>query len=266
VNFSTQTHDFDPGFGEPVNAAGDRTFWTVAVPDSAVKVNFAAGRAEMHVHNLEMEDYFNLPNAAADGDPPGPALGEVDATVSIDVVWNGPVTRRVNVKDAANQFAGNFVENAATVTWSGSEGPSQLFPHGFTFQANPGSFGTSVPEGAPFAELGHERNGSFFAAAGDQGGAGFAFTLPQKPAAQDLTVQQPQLDLQQGAGAWTDGGAHLKQWQLYIAAPPNGGVGEQPATLTSGLSAATKAGLDQVFASANPPSLDPDLLGGPLDH
>jgi hypothetical protein len=156
VNFSTQTHDFDPGFGPPVNAQGDRFFWTAAIPDRDVKVNFAAGKAEMHVRDLLLEDYFNLPNAAADGGPPGPGLGEVDATVSFDVVWDRPVTRRVNVRDTANDFAGTFVENQASMTWSAS---NEL---GFRFTANPGDFSTSVPEAGPFAELGLERNGIFF--------------------------------------------------------------------------------------------------------
>jgi len=149
VNFSTQTHDFNPGFGTPVNANGERMFWTIEIPDSAVTVNFGAGRAEMHVHDLEIEDYFNFPNASADGE-------EVDATVSFDVVWNAPISRRYNVTDAANGFAGSFVENQATVNWSASN------EDGFTFVANPGSFATSVPEAGPIALLGEERNGTFF--------------------------------------------------------------------------------------------------------
>src|SRR5262249_45756171 len=91
-----------------------------------------------------------------DGGPPGPGLGEAEAVVSFDVVWNGPVTRRVTVRDAANGFAGFFLEDQATINWSGS---NEL---GFRFRANPGSFATSVPEGAPFAELGVEVNGRFF--------------------------------------------------------------------------------------------------------
>jgi hypothetical protein len=121
----------------------------VALLDSEVQVNFAAGRAEMHVQDLPMDDYFNLPNALADGP-------EVDATVSFDVAWSGPVTRRLNVPDGSNgnRFAGEFVETQATVTWSGS---NEL---GFRFTADPGDFSTSVPVRA-FAELGHERNGIF---------------------------------------------------------------------------------------------------------
>jgi hypothetical protein len=156
TNFTTQTHDFDPGFGKPVNAQGDRLFWTAAIPDSAVEVNLEKGTAEMHVRNLHIEDYFNFPNASADGH-------EVSATVSFDVVWSGPVRERVNVRDASNGFAGSYVENQATVKWSGSE-------EGFRFDAKPGSFSTSVTEAGPFAEIGRERNGIFFP--GDGGGGG----------------------------------------------------------------------------------------------
>ncbi len=81
-------------------------------------------------------------------------------------VWNGPVTRRVHVKDAANGFAGQFNENEATVTWSARS------TSGFRFTSKPGNFATSIPEvpgvngvTAPlnfFAQVGQERNGIFF--------------------------------------------------------------------------------------------------------
>ncbi len=124
-------------------------FWTVALPDSAVKVNLDEGTAEMHVRNLLTEDYFTFPNASADGP-------EVDATVSFDVQWRNPVTRSVRVSDAVNGFSGTFLEDQATITWSAT---NEL---GFSFVANPGSFATSVPEAGPFAEIGRERNGIFF--------------------------------------------------------------------------------------------------------
>jgi len=132
-----------------VDSQGNSVFWTTSVPDSDVNVNFGAGKAELKVNNLAAEDYFNLPNASIPGN-------EVDATVSFDVVWNGPITRRVNVSDAADGFAGSYVENQATINWSASNS------QGFSFVANPGSFATSVPEAGPFAELGHEQNGIFF--------------------------------------------------------------------------------------------------------
>jgi hypothetical protein len=103
----------------------------------------------MRVTNLHLEDYFTFPNGLADGH-------EVDATVSFDVVWGGPVTRRIEVEHGTNgnRFAGEFVEDHATVTWSGS---NEL---GFRFRSHPGDFSTSVP-GRAFAELGRERNGIF---------------------------------------------------------------------------------------------------------
>jgi hypothetical protein len=122
----------------------------VAIPDGAVQVHPGAGEAELHVADLPIEDYFNLPNALRDGH-------EVDATVSFDVVWSGPVTRRVSITDGTNgdQFAGQFEEDHATVTWSAS---NEL---GFSFHSNPGDFSTSAPHRA-FAEVGHEENGAFF--------------------------------------------------------------------------------------------------------
>src|SRR5262245_32235169 len=144
MNRTNQIHDFNPGFGEPVNAAGDRTFWTVAVPaDSIVQDSPAAGRAELKVDNLAVVDQFTLGNAFRDGP-------SVPATVSFDVVWTGDVTRRVHVNDAANGFAGEFAETPATITWSANE-------NGFTFTSNAASTSTSL-----FGETGHERNGIFF--------------------------------------------------------------------------------------------------------
>jgi hypothetical protein len=157
--FAHQTHDFDLGFGPAVspvgdNGFGDRLFWTTAIPDGDVQVNFAAGKAELRVDNLPLPDYPRIPVALG----PQWQTAFVPGVVSFDVVWNGPVTRRVNVQDGSNgnQFAGEFVENDATVTWSGSDPTT-----GFSFRSNPGNLSTSIPA-ASFVGLGHERNGTFF--------------------------------------------------------------------------------------------------------
>jgi hypothetical protein len=98
--------------------------------------------------------------------------------VSFDVVWSGPITRRVSVLDGTlgNQYAGEYVENQATVTWSGTN-----LKTGFSFTANPGTLATSSVDGG-FAELGHERNGSFFqtSAAPPATNAAASLTLPQQ--------------------------------------------------------------------------------------
>jgi hypothetical protein len=131
----------------------------VAIPEDDVEVHFGAGRAEMEVHNLHLRDYTNIPVA----------LGPVEtttfdpATVSFDVVWSGPVTRRINVQDGTNgnHFAGAFKENKVTVSWSAKNDAT-----GFRFTSNPGNFATSVDA---FAELGRERNGIFLREEDDSG-------------------------------------------------------------------------------------------------
>src|SRR5262249_23653094 len=133
----------------------------------------------MRVSNLHLEDYFTFPNGLADGH-------EVDATVSFDVVWGGPVTRRVEVEHGTNGncFAGEFVQDHATVTWSGS---NEL---GFRFRANPGDFSTSVP-GRAFAEIGHERNGAFVGEGQDDDAVLLARALgPQAPQGEEAALDR----------------------------------------------------------------------------
>jgi hypothetical protein len=130
----------------------------VAIPDSDVTVQFGAGRAEMNVQNLSMGDYGVLANSLG----PNWQTASRPAVVSFDVVWTGPITRRVSVTNGTlgNQYAGNYVENQVTVTWSGTN-----LATGFTFTANPGTLNTS-PKLA-FAELGQEQNGIFFSSSTD---------------------------------------------------------------------------------------------------
>jgi hypothetical protein len=154
-----------------------------------VQVNFGAGTAEMHVRDLHIEDYFNFPNASADGP-------SVDATVSFDVVWSGPVTRRYNVTDAANGFAGSFVENRVTVTWSAHN------ERGLSFVADPGTFATSVPEAGPIALLGQERNGTFF-----PGGRLTAVSLPTVPTHETVDAEQAGPLLAEAIARWQAAGA-----------------------------------------------------------
>jgi hypothetical protein len=181
VNHVNFTHDINPGNGPAVspvdsgNGFGTRVFWTAVIPDRDVQVNPLTGAARLHVQNLPELDYYS-PAGQGDLASLGPTwqTGYFDAAVSIDVVWSGPVTRRVNVRDAANGFAGIFNENQATVTWSAKS------QSGFRFTSNPGNFSTSVPEvpgvngvSAPlnfFAQVGLEANGIFFPSDSAAGG------------------------------------------------------------------------------------------------
>jgi hypothetical protein len=191
VNF---THDINPGNGPEVstvdsgNGFGVHVFWTTVIPDSDVQVNLLTGTAQMHVRNLPELDYYS-PEGTGDLASLGPTwqTGNFDSTVSIDVVWNRPVTRVVNVQDAADGFAGIFEENQATVSWSVNSAS------GFSFTSNPGNFSTSVPEvpgvngvSAPlnfFAQVAFERNGIFFPQGEKQGSAGILAAAAVAPLA-----------------------------------------------------------------------------------
>jgi hypothetical protein len=193
VNGSTLIHDFNAGFGPKVsnvdsgNGFGTRVFWTAVIPDSDLQFYLGAGRAQLHVRNLAEVDYFS-PSGFAGNISLGPnwQTAGVDATVSFDVVWDSPVTRRVNVTDAAHGFAGSFNEdynNNVTVRWSGSNAL------GFSFTSNVGDLATStaLAPGNFFAQLAQERNGIFFPP-GSGGGAGSG-DGPQ-PLAFAVAVQQ----------------------------------------------------------------------------
>jgi hypothetical protein len=203
VNDTTHIHDFNPGFGPAVssvdsgNGFGTRVFWTAVIPDADVQVNPGAGRAELHVRDLAVLDYF-APGGLAGNVSLGPQwqTAAVDATVSFDVVWGGPITRRVSINDAIDGFAGQFNENQATVSWSASSSS------GFTFISNPGNFSTSVPEvpgvngvTAPlnfFAEIAKEQNGIFFPAGSQRIGTATtndaSLTVPTEQAAVGITA------------------------------------------------------------------------------
>jgi hypothetical protein len=133
-----QIHDFNPG----ITQAG--LFWTSIVANDRVHVDLAHGAATLEVRDLHMKDYFNLENAlVGGGEPPAPAI------VSYKVVWNafGVVHAFDN---AAQQFRGEFRDATAQMEWS-AQTPD------FTFVSAP--LATSA---AAAAELGSERNGSFY--------------------------------------------------------------------------------------------------------
>ena len=134
MNFSNQVHDFDPGI------APNGVFWTVAVPRSSVTVHPGSGEASLVVSNFAVRDYFNIPNALMRG-----AFNS--ATVSFDVRWASG-RKKVKVRDEANGFAGQFVENSAQLSWSATSA-------GSTYRSVTGDI-------CPFALVGEERNGVFF--------------------------------------------------------------------------------------------------------
>ena len=135
-------HDFDPGIHPYPNGL----FWTVPLASDAVTVHMGAGKASMAVTNLQLRDFFNVPNALFHFLSPV----SVAAHLSLNLDWSGPVTDRSHVNDPNVGFAGEFVLNQATISWSAENA------EGFRFVSNPAGT-TSV-----LAQLGHMRNGVFF--------------------------------------------------------------------------------------------------------
>jgi hypothetical protein len=137
-----QIHDLNPG----IQASG--LFWTTPIPAEDIDVNPGKGSASMTATNLPVFDYVNFANALFGvGPKPVPTL----LTFTVD--WSG-VNERVNIKNtnpAANGggFAGEFVRNSAKMQWHAQIGDLLYVSD---------AIGTSSSD---FAEIGHERNGSF---------------------------------------------------------------------------------------------------------
>ena len=136
VNFSNQVHDFDPGI------AANGLFWTVPLPPGSVKSNPGSGVASLVVNNQMVIDYHDIPNALLQG-PSNPA------TVSFVVNWHQG-SQKVKIRNAADGFAAELIQNSATMSWS-------AVTQGVSYFSGPEDTSFSV-----FAFVGHERNGVFF--------------------------------------------------------------------------------------------------------
>jgi len=117
----------------------------VSVPADSVQANLGLGTASLHIADQQMGDFIKVPSSLMHGP-------SVPATISYDVRWSGP-GKPVSINDAKNGFAGEFLENAATVSASATR-------QGFQFVSDPAATSKSV-----FAVLGRERNGIFFTSA-----------------------------------------------------------------------------------------------------
>jgi len=101
----------------------------------------------MKASNVPILDYGNIGNALFGG---GPAA--VPGSVSFTVVWSG-VGQRENIKNTDpvyGGFAGEFIRNTAQMEWTATVGD-------YSFASDP-----LTTSASSFAEIGHERNGSFF--------------------------------------------------------------------------------------------------------
>jgi hypothetical protein len=145
---------YDPGTGlqlhdlNPSDYAPAGLFWTTEISQAGVSVNPGAGNATMVATDVPIYDYTDLGNALG----AQPRKPRTPGKVSFKVVWSG-VQQRVNVHNTDptyGGFAGNFVRNTAQMEWT-------AITNDYTFVSDP--LATSF---SAFAEIGTERNGSFF--------------------------------------------------------------------------------------------------------
>jgi len=120
-------------------------FWIVPVrPQDDLDANLGAGRAGLDAKNLPVQDFFNIPNTLFRNQSPA----SVDAKVSFDIQWSGPLTNSGPVTSPAGS-TGVLSMAKADMTWSARNSS------GFRFESNPK--GTS----SVFGQLGRVRNGVF---------------------------------------------------------------------------------------------------------
>jgi hypothetical protein len=131
-----QNHDFNPG----IDKRG--LFWTIAIPDSAVTVDFAGRTASMHLRDQDLEDYHDVVNALMDGP-------SVPATCSFHIQWSGQQSVQ-QIRDKNQRFEGTFVQDESSVSWRAET-------RTFSFDSDPAKSSSNE-----FSVLARERNGVFF--------------------------------------------------------------------------------------------------------
>jgi hypothetical protein len=126
-------------------------FWTVPLQrgredegDGGVTVDLDSGQARMRARNLDVSDFFTIPNALFRIQNPA----SVPATVSFDIRWLGPATAPSAVTSPPGS-SGQLVMSPVTMRWSAQNAL------GFSFKSNPA--GTT----SFFGQLGRVRNGIF---------------------------------------------------------------------------------------------------------
>ena len=121
-------------------------FWTIAIPEDGIDVNLGAGRATMEATDVPIFDYGDEGESLFGGVPGTPGF------VSFKVTWGG-VNQRLNIRNTDptyGGFAGEFIRNEAQMEWTATVGD-------LVFVTAPLATSSSS-----FAQIGHERNGSFF--------------------------------------------------------------------------------------------------------
>ena len=146
----SQIVDLNPGI------APSGLFWTMAAPLDSVRGvdpgddvdadddDAFDGGASIRLQNVAVTDFHDFGNALFGGGPP-----PVPATLSYEVRWSRK-GERASITNVEQGFTGKYIRNQAQMEWAATSGD-------FSYRSGPASTSSSV-----FAEVGHERNGSFF--------------------------------------------------------------------------------------------------------
>ncbi len=134
----SQVTNIDPG-----NVPGG-LFWTIPIPADSVKIDLRRGQASLELANVQLLDFGTFCNDAVHGP-------SVPATASLRGRWSG-VMKRVNVRNAAEGFAGQFAITNAILEYTASAPDNS-----FEFVSDPAPTSINV-----FSQIGRERNGVFF--------------------------------------------------------------------------------------------------------
>lgn len=130
---TNQLHDYEPGI------APTGLFWTIRVPRQVVKVNLARAVASLRMTDVPMPDFHDFGNGVVGGK-------SEPARVSFDVRWSGAI-KRLTVRNDAQAFTGEFIQDNATIVWSAQQA-------GFSFQSDPD------PKPDMIAQIGREQSGA----------------------------------------------------------------------------------------------------------
>jgi hypothetical protein len=118
------------------------------MPHEGVHVNLRKGVASLEATDVPITDFGNINNALSGGSPTTPG------TVSFKVVWQGGDERLTVRNDdppaSGGSFAGEFIHNTAQMEWRATVGDVLMVSD------------VLATSSSTVAEIGHERNGSFF--------------------------------------------------------------------------------------------------------
>jgi hypothetical protein len=131
-----QIHDYNPGI------APSGLFWTIRIPDSAVRVNRNATFATYGLRKVSLFDYPNVEVALLQ--PPAPQV-----SASFDMTFKAK-GRPFKSRDTTQHFTGIYQLADSRLEWS-------AVGANFSYQSDPMSTSTTV-----YGAIGRERNGIFY--------------------------------------------------------------------------------------------------------